>query len=373
MKVLICPDKFKFTFSSVEIASIIEQIVSSAFCFDTKTVPLSDGGEGFLSVIASALDIQFSYTKTYDPLGREIIAKYLFDREQKTAYLELAQTGALNLLKPEERNPMNTSTYGLGVQIKNVLELGAKKIHIGLGGSSTTDMGMGMAAALGYVFWDKNGNKLEPVGRNMIHVTRISEPEDNLRSKAGVFACVDVSNVLFGENGAAYVYSPQKGASSDEVEILDMGLRNLSEIIYRQWGMDVSSIPGAGAAGGLGAGVVAFLNGKIIPGADFIFSLTGLEEQIRDADIIITGEGKFDRQTLSGKLVWKVVQLAAKYDKPVLIVAGIGSNYDLPSNVDLISLFDTRVDMETAKRETEQRLKHKLVKYLAEKYPDACM
>ncbi len=355
MNILICPDKFKYTFTAAQIAGLINDTISN-LGHRTLVVPLSDGGEGFLEVIASNLITEKIPTDTLDPLWRKMQSFLLWDRDNKTAYIELAQTGSLQLLKPQERNPLNTTTFGLGLQIRQAIRLGAEKIFIGLGGSSTTDMGVGMAAALGYRFFDWQHNVLVPIGRNLLKVQYIDVPPSQW---PGITACVDVANPLYGSQGAAFVYSPQKGANPEAVLMLDRGLRNMAHIVHQDLNITLNTTPGEGAAGGLGAGIKAFLNGTIRPGTDIVFTLTQLEEKIHWADIVITGEGSFDRQSLQGKATGRVIDLARQAKKTVIVIAG-QSRLQSYEDVHILSLFDKGVDMDTARRLTPQLIKQKL-------------
>ncbi len=360
MNILICPDKFKYTFTAAQIADIINDTVS-ALGHKTLVVPLSDGGEGFLDVIARNQPVEKILIDTLDPLWRKMQAFLLWDSENKTAYIELALTGSLQLLRPHERNPLNTTTFGLGQQIKKAIHLDAEKIFIGLGGSSTTDMGVGMAAALGYRFFDWQRNTLLPIGRNLLKVQYI---DATVAQWPGITACVDVDNPLYGPQGAALVYSPQKGASPQAVLLLDRGLRNMAHIVHRDLNITLNTTPGEGAAGGLGAGIKAFLNGNIRPGTDIIFALTHLEEKILWADIVITGEGSFDQQSLQGKVTGRVIDLARKFNKPVIVIAG-QSSLQSSEDVHIIPLFDKGVDMDTARRLTPSMIQEKLKRLLS--------
>lgn len=355
MNILICPDKFKYTFSAAEIANVISQVVTK-LGHKTLLAPLSDGGEGFLDVINQNLNVQRIETDAVDALWRPLKSYFLWAQAQKYAYIELAVTSSLQLLAPTERNPMNTTSFGLGLQVKQAIRLGAEKIYIGLGGSSTTDMGIGMAAALDYRFVDWQHNVVLPIGRNLIKIQHISSPD---YSWPQITACVDVDNPLFGPHGAAYVYSPQKGANKEETVLLDRGLRNIAAVVYNEMGISLNTTPGEGAAGGLGAGIKAFFHGRISAGTDIIFSITGLEEKMHWADIVITGEGSFDSQSLQGKVTGKVIELSRQYDKPVIVVAG-QSHIKNSENVTVASLFDNNVDMNIARKLTPQKIKEKL-------------
>ncbi len=354
MTALICPDKFKHTFSARQVSELIERALQKTG-IKTVSKTLSDGGEGFLEAIESNLDVKRIVSKTFDPLMRPLETYFLFDADNRTAYIELAKTGSLSLLAPQERNPMHTTTYGFGIQIKQAIEAGAKHIVTGLGGSSTTDAGTGMAAALGWRFFDNDGNELEPTGENLVNIRRIIPPQRSY--DVSVTACSDVNNPLYGPEGAAFVYSPQKGASPEEVKLLDSGLKNFADVIYKELGKSVANIPGAGAAGGLGAGLVAFLNARLVMGASFVADLTGLDEFIHSSDIVITGEGKVDRQSFYGKVIAEVIRRAGKYGKRVVIIAGRCEQVSLPANVELRCLFDRDMPIDKLIALTPERIK----------------
>ena len=359
MNILIAPDKFKGSFTAKEIATLISKITTS-LGHKAKISPMSDGGDGFLEALETALKVDRIDSVSIDPLGRGIKTYFLFDRNHKTAYIELAKTGSLTLLKPEERNPMNTSTIGLGKQIQQALQIDAQKIYIGLGGSSTTDMGIGMATALGWKFLDNEGKSIEPIGKNLLKIKDILPPHSLPNTE--FIGCVDVKNPLYGPEGAAYVYAPQKGASPWEVELLDQGLRHLAKLYKKKFGKKIGNYPGDGAAGGLGAGIRAFLNGKLIMGAEFLAQKIDLETKIKSSDLIITGEGRFDNQSRFGKAVWQVMKYAQKHKKPLLIISGSCTNVG-PEYGELICLFDKDTNLETAKKLTPIVLQSRLYEY----------
>ncbi len=360
MKVLIAPDKFKLTFSSIEIAKIIRSALPENY--SATIIPMSDGGEGFINVIhfikKSTLIVE---TKTFNPLMKPITAPMLFDSQTNSVYIELAKTGSLKLLPEKQRNPMNTTTYGLGIQIKHALSLNPSHIYIGLGGSSTTEMGIGMAYALGWKFLDNSGNELSPIGKNLLKIHRIIPPLQPF--PVPVTGCVDVNNPLHGPNGAAFIYSPQKGASQEQVIYLDKGLKHLEQLIKKQLKINLDPLPGDGAAGGLGAGLRAFLKAKLVPGAKFIADLADLDKAIANHDIIITGEGKFDFQSFSGKVIDHIHKLSKKHNKPLIIIAGI-CQAPPPTNSTLVCLFDESINLKTAKKQTPTLLRYKLSKLL---------
>ena len=326
MRFLIIPDKFKGSMTSEEVylsfRSGVEQVISEASFHFVKA---SDGGDGFLDAISMYKDCKRVAMKSLDPLGREISSYYLLDAKSKSAYIELANSSGMELLEPLERNASLTSTFGTGQQILDAIEKGANKIYVGLGGSATNDGGMGIANALGFEFLDSNGNPLEPIGKNLIHIQDIKKPENGVSvSEVKCFAINDVKNPLFGEQGAAFVYAAQKGADAAMITELDKGLRNLSQVYKGQFGWDFSEIPGSGAAGGTGFGLKAFFEAEFLSGVAFILELSGVKDVLdtQKFDYILTGEGRIDDQTLHGKLIQGVMELAKKYDIPMLAVCG---------------------------------------------------
>ncbi|RLD71853.1 MAG: glycerate kinase, partial [Bacteroidetes bacterium] len=246
---------------------------------------------------------------------------YLYDKRTKTAYVEMAKASGLMLIS--KLDVMNTSSFGTGQLIKHAIENGAKKIALFIGGSATNDAGVGIANALGLYFKDKNGEELKPIGKNLLNIHSIDDSESIIKEQAvEILIAADVNNLFYGNNGAAYVYAPQKGASLREVIHLDKGLQNISAIFKAQYNIDVQNIKGSGAAGGIGGGMIALFNAKLISGSELIFELTDIEQKIKSVDLIITGEGKIDEQTLNDKLIFKLSKLAHNYNKMVWAVCG---------------------------------------------------
>lgn len=319
--VIIAPDKFKGSLSSIEVCEIIEDGISR-FLPQTKIkkFPFSDGGNGFLDVINYyKTGLKFKEINIYDPLLKfRFTSKYLTG--DSTAYIETAESSGIHLLDPKNRNPLYTSTFGLGQVITDALQSGYKEIFIGLGGSSTTDGGTGLANALGFQFCDINGNQIIPTGQNILKIHKIIPGIVN--HGARIYAVADVQNCLYGIGGAAKVFSAQKGASASEIKLLDAGLKNLAEIIKKQFSIDVNAIPGSGAAGGAAAGLHVFANAGIIDGADFIKVISGIENHLSQCKLLITGEGKIDKQTLMGKVCHKIAMIAFDHGVPVIGVTG---------------------------------------------------
>jgi len=331
MKILICPDKFKESLSAEKVAAHIktgiQKVIIDAEC---RELPLADGGEGTVSAIIAATKGRIEHVEVHDPLMRPVNSFYGITGNGTTAVIEMAAASGLVLLKPGERNPMITSTFGTGELIQNALNAGCTQILIGIGGSATVDGGAGMAQALGIRFTDSSGNEIQTGGGSLgtIKNIDISSIDKRVR-KCKITIASDVMNVLTGNEGAAHVFGPQKGASSDQAGILDMNLKHLAGIIRDQLDTDIEYIRGSGAAGGLGGGIIAFLGGTIRKGFDVIAEIVNLEEHVKQCDLIITGEGKIDSQTAYGKTPAGVAGVAVRYNKPVIEFAGtLGEGYE---------------------------------------------
>jgi len=330
LKLVIAPDSFKGSMSAIEAAQAMEDGIKRVFAdSEIIKIPLADGGEGTVDAMIAATGGRKVAVVVEDPLGRQINSFLGVLGDGKTAVVEMAAASGLPLLKPEEKNPYITSTYGTGQLIKAALDLGCREIIVGIGGSATNDGGAGMAEALGAVFLDAGGNRLPRGGRNLQKLSRIDTSQMDPRIKeTRVTAACDVDNPLCGVCGASAVYGPQKGATNEMIQELDAALANFAGVIKNQLGLDVAEIPGAGAAGGLGAGLMAFLNGTLRPGIQLVLSAVGFEKHLQGASAVLTGEGRIDEQTAYGKAPIGVAQAAKKYQLPVLAFCGVlGGNY----------------------------------------------
>jgi len=334
LKILVVPDKFKGCLSSQEAASLISQAFEKAG-HEVVTSPLADGGEGTVEAVLSAVKGTKKTVQVQDPLGRNIksfLGTYL-DADclpaktaqecPQTAVIEMAAASGLQLLSGSEQNPLITSTFGTGQLIEAALNERVSKIIIGVGGSATNDGGMGAAAALGALLLDDNGQALKPIGENLIKVNDYDlSGVDERIARTEITVATDVGNPFYGSDGAAFVYGPQKGANEEQVKELDDGLKNLADIIKEKSGLDLQVLKGSGAAGGLAGGLVAFLGAKITPGTQLICELLNLEEKVKKVDLVVTGEGRVDEQTLYGKAPSGVINLAKKYDKKIVMICG---------------------------------------------------
>ncbi len=322
MKVLLCPDKFKGSLSASEICQALsEGLLNSGSKFEISSHPMADGGDGSIDVLQSYLQLIPQKLQTIDPLGRMIEAEYYYS--QDTAFIEMASASGLVLLEESERNPMLTSTKGTGIMVRHAIKSGFKKIYLFIGGSATNDAGIGIAQALGFSFLDDQSHELDPIGKNLNKIKSIRNDTIFDFSNIAINVLCDVSNPMHGPNGAAYVYASQKGALDNELGVLDDGLKNYAEVLKSIIGKDVSQISGIGAAGAVGASLVGLLGAQLMNGFKMISDITGLETGIKQADLVITGEGKIDRSSFQGKVVGNVIELSERHSTPCGIIAGI--------------------------------------------------
>lgn len=322
MNILIAPDKFKGSLTAPEVGEAIAHGLAKFFPDATiRIFPLADGGEGTLDVLSKCFDLQTVIVPVHDPLARPIHASYGLNAAKRLAVVEMARASGLALLKEEELNPLMSSTIGTGELIKDAISKGVTTIYLTVGGSATNDGGTGMADAVGYRFLDAKGQRIIPNGGHLQQIEKIERPSNNFDELTFV-VLTDVQNPLTGPHGASAVYGPQKGATPSQVDALDKGLQHLAVVIERDLGVSVDSIPGGGAAGGLGAGALAFLGATVEEGCESIMRLTGFDSALDEIDLIITGEGRIDKQTTSGKVVSCVARKALAAAKKTLVVAG---------------------------------------------------
>jgi glycerate kinase len=325
LNILIAPDSFKDCLPAKAVIDNIrigiEQVIPEA---KIVGIPLSDGGEGLLDSIMAFIDGRLVEVEVKDPLMRNIKARYGIIGDGQTGILEMAQASGLELLSVDERNPLKTTTYGTGQLISHALEAGCKRLIIGIGGSATNDGGAGMLQALGVKLLKANGESLTYGGAGLEQLTTIDSSGIDHRIQAcDILVACDVSNPLTGDQGASKVYGPQKGATDQMVSRLDKNLDHFAAAVKEHTGRDVKNMPGAGAAGGIGAAMMAFLNAELKPGFTIVKELVGLEEAVEAADLVISGEGKIDYQTQFGKTPYGVAQIARKFNKPLYAFAGI--------------------------------------------------
>jgi glycerate 2-kinase len=322
MKILIAPDKFKGALNARQVAKNIaeglHEVLPNA---EIEIVPMADGGEGTAEAICEARSGSWLKCKAHDPIGREIEARYGWIENGKLAVMEMSEASGMRRLSENERDPIRATTFGVGEMILDAKNRDAHEIIIGLGGSATNDGGWGMARALGYRFdYEHEQEKDTERVTELVNLSRIKKSRDLRLPK--IIAAVDVRNPLLGDNGATQVFGPQKGASHDELKVLEQALTRLANVVAEDFGFDYRDKPGAGAAGGLGFGLMSFCGATIRPGFDVVAEAVSLESKMKYADVVITGEGSLDRQTLEGKTPAGVARLARKLGKKVFAIVG---------------------------------------------------
>lgn len=321
MQVLIVPDSFKESLSSSKTALAIEKGIKRIDqTIKIKSIPFSDGGEGAITVLENFGRGKRISCTTVNPIGRPIKADYFLFEDRSTAWIELSQASGLALLSKDERNPLVTSTYGTGLQIKDALERGCNKIVLGIGGSATNDAGAGILEALGGKLIDKKGNNLKKGGEALGTLNKIILPK-KWKEIQWQIAC-DVDNPLLGLNGASTVYAPQKGATPKEIGVLEANLSHFANYVQKEWHCSIDQVPGGGAAGGTAAGMLAFFNAKLFSGFKLLAQHIDLEKHFEEADLIFTAEGKIDWQSLQGKVPVSVARLAKKHYRPCIGLTG---------------------------------------------------
>lgn len=323
-KIIIAPDSFKGSLTAFEAAEAIAAGVRNALPeAECVLIPLADGGEGTVQALVKATGGRIIPAPATDPLGNRIESFFGVLGDGETVVVEMAAASGLPLVPEHLRNPMVTTTFGAGELIRAALDLGCRKLILGIGGSATNDGGIGAIQALGGRFMDENSDEVGFGGGELARIRSIdvTKLDPRLKDTATVVAC-DVDNPLTGPRGASAVFGPQKGATPEMVSALDAGLHNLAEVIRRDLGIDIENLPGAGAAGGLGAAAVAFLHAELRPGIEIVMEATHFAEQLDGASLVITGEGRVDKQTLGGKTVMGVLDAARSKGVPVLVLGG---------------------------------------------------
>ena len=356
MKIVVAPDSFKESLSAMEVAQAIEKGFRAVFPdAQIEKIPMADGGEGTVQSLVDATGGKIITKEVTGPLGEKVTAFFGVLGDGKTAVIEMAAASGLHLVPMEKRNPLLTTTRGTGELILAALDEGVDHLIIGIGGSATNDGGSGMAQALGARLLDKDRNEIAPGGGSLDKLANIdiSELDARLQNVKVEVAC-DVDNPLIGQDGASHVFGPQKGATPEMVEQLDQNLAHYATILARDLGKDVAHIPGAGAAGGLGAGLLAFLDAELKSGIDIVIAATDLEEKIKDADLVITGEGKIDSQTIHGKTPIGVAKAAKKFNIPVIAICGsIADDADVVHDHGIDVLFSSLMRITTLEEALE--------------------
>ncbi|MFD0716611.1 glycerate kinase [Paenibacillus sp. GCM10027626] len=323
MRIVLAPDSYKGSLESLEVAEAMEagirRVIPHA---EVIKIPIADGGEGTVDAVLAAVPGERRTVTAKDPLGRPVQAAYALLADG-TAVIETAAASGLPLLERSERDALKATTYGTGELVRDALDAGCRRIVIGLGGSATTDGGMGLGQALGYRFLDGCDNELGYGGGELEKLAAIdASAADPRLAETEVILCCDVTNPLYGAEGAAHIFAPQKGANAETVARLDRGLRRYAAVLRRSLGAHVHRLPGAGAAGGLGAGAAALLHAALRPGFDLLAGITRLEEAIVGAGLVLTGEGRTDGQTACGKAPAGVAGLARKHGVPAVCLSG---------------------------------------------------
>lgn len=341
MKVVIAPDSYKGSLTAMEVANCIEEgIKRYNKNIEAVKVPMADGGEGTVQALVDATGGRIINLKVCDPLLREVDSFYGILGDDNTAIIEMAAASGINLLNGNELNPLITSTYGTGQIINDAIERGCKNIIVGIGGSGTNDGGAGMLRALGIRFLNEEGRDIPEGGAALKELHSIDKKNFNKRiSKCNIKVACDVDNPLCGLNGASHVFGPQKGASNEDIKLLDESLNQYAQIIKNEFNIDVLNIPGSGAAGGSGAAFLA-IGSKLERGIDIVINETKLQTMIESADIVFTGEGRIDFQTKFGKAPYGVAKEAKKNGLPVIAICGeIGEGYEELYNHGFTSIF----------------------------------
>ena len=367
MKILLAPDSFKDSLSAAKVCQALEKGIHQALSnAEIISMPLADGGEGTIETLVRSREGHIINVEVHDPLARKTQSSYGI--VANTAIIEMAKASGLELLTPEERNPLKTSTFGTGEMIRDALDRGCRDFIIGIGGSATNDGGTGMLQALGIKFLDDEGKEIQARGEMLSEIEAMYTTNLDARIKQSkIQVACDVTNPLLGENGASKVFARQKGADDQMIEILENGLIHFSEKTFELIGKDVSKVTGAGAAGGLGFGLMAYLGAELKSGFDIISEKVRLEEEIQKADLIITGEGKIDEQSRFGKVPWSVSQLGKKYNKPVICIAGQkGKVTEIEEDFEgIYCLMNEGMDIEFAKENAARLLEEKITKVLS--------
>ncbi|MEQ8810603.1 MAG: glycerate kinase [Imperialibacter sp.] len=321
LKILVAPNAFKSAATAFDIAQAIRRGLQKSKCHsDVVCKPIADGGDGTLPILVDALQGEIFKKEVSGPLGRLVQAPFGYIADKKLAIIEMADASGLRLLSEKERSAMKASSAGTGELMNEAINLGATHIILCIGGSATTDGGMGILTALGYKFLSSSGEELAGSGEALEKIAQVEEPK-GLEGLHITVLC-DVSNSLYGPSGAATVYGPQKGATQEQVAQLDKGLQHWASLIKRYRGIDVTSLKGGGAAGGVSAGLVGWMDAELKPGAEFVLELLEMDKAIKQADLVITAEGSLDEQTAEGKGPFALLEMAEKHGKPVVGLAG---------------------------------------------------
>ncbi len=324
MRIVIAPNAFKGSLTAGEAAQCIAKgLKKSKLSFTLQLIPIADGGDGTAHLISKKLSAKSMKVSVHDPLGKKIEASYGWVSKSKTAIIELADASGLRLLNQAKLKPLKSNTQGTGELIKSALVKGAKKIMLGIGGSATVDGASGLLNELGIKFLDKQGNKIQELPKGLLSLNGVDVSSIDRRLKdCEIILLCDVANKLLGQNGAAAIFGPQKGADEKEVALLERCLYQLNKIVKKDLGIEMDSFKYGGSAGGVAAGMAAFLNAKLVSGISYYLDIVGFENELKSTNLLITAEGKFDSQTLEGKGPYGVAEKALQHNVPVILLAG---------------------------------------------------
>ena len=349
----------KGSISAQEICDIVENgILSYDKSIKVVRCPLADGGDGTLAVIQNQKELEIVDLVVEDPLGRPVEAYYCMSENE--AYIELPIASGLALLSDNESNPMHTSTYGTGQLMQHAIKNGCKMIYLMLGGSSTNDVGIGILSALGYRFLDTSGELVQPIGKNLIHIKTIDDSEVPDLAHIDMRILCDVTNPLCGPNGAAHVFGKQKGANPEEIKFLDQGVKSFASTVEQFNGVNINSFSGAGAAGGIAAGLFGLCNAEILPGFQTIADMVDLRHKVLSSDIVISGEGRLDNNSFEGKVVGGIHTLCEEYKKPLFLIVGdniCSENVLSKKGIEIATVSSLAQNIEDAQRNVRQYLK----------------
>ncbi|MDD4362797.1 MAG: glycerate kinase [Atribacterota bacterium] len=371
MKVVIAPDSFKGSLTAIEIADALEKGVKKSLPdSQVEKVPMADGGEGTVQCLVNNTNGKIIEKEVTGPLGTKVKAMFGILGDGKTAALEMASASGLPLVPIEKKNPLITTTYGTGELIKAALDYGCRKMIIGIGGSATNDGGAGMVQALGVRLLNEDGKEIEFGGAQLAEIAKIDiSGLDPRIQETEILVASDVQNPLCGDTGASRIYGPQKGATEEMILVLDKALAHFADIIKRDLNKDIKDLPGAGAAGGLGAGLIAFLDAELKPGIDIVIETVKMQEMVSDADLVITGEGEISASTIYGKTPIGVAKVAKKYNLPVISVSALIDKSGMivkEHGIDYVIKPTPTMDIDSPKSEKERRLMETIFEFLEE-------
>ena len=342
MKIIIAIDSFKGSLTSTEAGKAVEESILQVHPeWQTDIIPIADGGEGMLTVMLNATHGKKQAILAHNPCMELTQAEYGISADGTTAFIEMATISGLPLIREEQRNPMKTTTFGTGELIRDALEKGCTRFIVGIGGSATNDAGTGMFQALGIRFLNEKGEPLGHGGEILSEISSINTSGVNplLKNAHFIVAC-DVKNPFYGPEGAAHVFARQKGADDTMISVLDKGMQSFAQVIQKETGRDIAHIPGSGAAGGMGGGMMAFLHAELRSGADLLLEISQFKERALDADLIITGEGRIDKQSLMGKIPGKILEKGKELGIPVMVLAGCVENKAWLEKAGFIRIYD---------------------------------